>query len=253
MAKKIFLLITTLFIGLTVVFYGHQFGIFKEQLSQRKTSKITEKKDSPNNEKKQQPELPGKTKDWNLLLVNEENEIKEEPTDLQELPNGYKVDKRIYSEYMALTEAALKAGFELTVISAYRSVEEQKQVVATDIAEYEAQGHSKEEATDLAMKYLTEPGLSEHHTGLALDVLDTDWYNQGNMLDEAFGNTEAGKWLAENVCHYGFVIRYQKGKEKLTGINYEPWHIRYVGKENAEYMYKNDLVLEEYINQLKSR
>jgi D-alanyl-D-alanine carboxypeptidase len=101
------------------------------------------------------------------------------------------------------------------------------------------------------MKYLTKPGLSEHHTGLALDVLDTEWYNQGNMLDEAFGETEAGKWLAENVCHYGFVIRYEKGKEKITGINYEPWHIRYVGKENAEYMYQNKLVLEEYIDQLK--
>jgi D-alanyl-D-alanine carboxypeptidase len=152
---------------------------------------------------------------------------------------------------MNLTDAALKAGFELTVISAYRSVDEQKDVVATDIAEYEAQGYSKDEATDLAMKYLTKPGLSEHHTGLALDVLDTEWYNQGNMLDEAFGETEAGKWLAENVCHYGFVIRYEKGKEKITGINYEPWHIRYVGKENAEYMYQNKLVLEEYIDQLK--
>lgn len=248
MAKKVFLLITTLFIGLTVVFYGHQFGIFKEQLSQRTTPEVTKKETA---KKETKPILPGKIDDWNLLLVNETNEIKEEPKDLKKLPNGYKVDERIYSDYMNLTDAALKAGFELTVISAYRSVDEQKDVVATDIAEYEAQGYSKDEATDLAMKYLTKPGLSEHHTGLALDVLDTEWYNQGNMLDEAFGETEAGKWLAENVCHYGFVIRYEKGKEKITGINYEPWHIRYVGKENAEYMYQNKLVLEEYIDQLK--
>lgn len=248
MAKKVFLLITILFIGIAVVFYGHQFGIFKEQLSQRTTPEVTNK-ESSNEEKK--VVLPGKIDDWNLLLVNEAHEIKEEPKDLKELPNGYRVDERIYSNYMDLAEAASKSGFELTVISAYRSVEEQKDVVATDIAEYESQGYSKEEATDLAMKYLTKPGLSEHHTGLALDVLDTKWYNQGNMLDEAFGETEAGKWLAENACHYGFVIRYEKGKEKITGINYEPWHIRYVGKENAEYMYKNKLVLEEYIDQLK--
>ena len=101
------------------------------------------------------------------------------------------------------------------------------------------------------MKYLTVPGLSEHHTGLALDVLSIDWYNQGNSLEESFGEMDAGKWLAKNAAQFGFIIRYEKGKEAITGINYEPWHIRYVGIENAEYMYDNQLVLEEYIDQLK--
>lgn len=249
MAKKIFLLITTLFIGITVIFYTNHFENFKASMSKDKT--VEETTSSSVVTEKTKSDLPGDIDDWNLLLVNESNEIKQEPNNLKELPNGYKIDSRIYKEYIELEEAAKKAGFELTVISAYRSVEDQRTVVEQDVSEYLAQGYSEKEAEKLAMRYLTVPGQSEHHTGLAIDVLDVEWYNQGNMLDEAFGETEAGKWLAENVCHYGFVIRYEKGKESITGINYEPWHIRYVGKENAEYMYDNQLVLEEYIDQLK--
>ena len=251
MAKKIFLIITTLFIGIAIIFYSNHFNHFKANVTKNTTENSTISSSTNIEKTTQKKEYPGDLDDWNLLLVNEANEIKKEPANLKELPNGYKVDSRVYKPYMDLEEAAKKAGFELTVISAYRSVNEQKTVVAQDIAEYEAQGYSEKEAKDLAMKYLTTPGLSEHHTGLAIDVLDIEWYNQGNMLEEEFGETKAGKWLAENACHFGFIIRYEKGKESITGINYEPWHIRYVGKENAEYMYKNQLVLEEYIEELK--
>lgn len=249
MAKKIFLILTSLFIVIVVMFYGNHFGFLKTVEAPKENNEETQETLI----KEEQPVLPGKTDDWQLLLVNSQQEIKEEPKNLKELPNGYLVDDRIYDEFNQLMEAAKKDGHELTVISAYRSVADQKEVLASEIAMYESQGYEKSEATDLAMKYVTKPGYSEHHTGLALDVLEVNWYNDGNMLEEEFGETEAGKWLAKNACHYGFIIRYQKGKEKLTGINYEPWHIRYVGKENAEYITDNNLVLEEYLDQLKSR
>ncbi|MEG2708121.1 MAG: M15 family metallopeptidase [Vagococcus sp.] len=246
MAKKIFLLVTSLFIVVTVVFYNHQFKPFQGKDKTKETVTTTS-----STEKKETVKLPGKVDDWNLVLVNDATEIKEEPKELKALPDGHEVDSRIYTDYLNLTEAAKNEEIDLVIISSYRSVEEQRGVVATEIAQYESQGHTHEEATDLAMKYVTVPGHSEHHTGLALDVLDTTWYNDGHLLEEEFGATKAGQWFTENVCHYGFVIRYEKGKEKITGINYEPWHIRYVGKENAEYMYNNHLALEEYIDQLK--
>lgn len=245
MAKKIFIGITCLFICLAIIFHTQ-----KNDQSSKETTESTHIIVKEETKQTTQP-LPGKLADWNLILVNNEHKIEEEPTNLKELPDGHKVDSRIYDDYLALSEAAKKAGFELTIISSYRSVAEQEEIVARDTQNYLDQGHSEEEAKELAMKYLTVPGLSEHHTGLALDVLDTKWYEDGNTLEEAFGETDAGKWLAQNVKNYGFVIRYEKGKEKTTGINYEPWHIRYVGKENAEYMTKHQLVLEEYIEQLK--
>ena len=194
---------------------------------------------------------PGKASDWNLILVNENNKIEKEPTNLKELPNGEKIEGRIYDDYNNLVKAAEKKGFKLIAISGYRSVDEQKAIVQRDIASYQAQGLSDAEAKKKAMEYLTEPGLSEHHTGLAVDILEQEWYNQGNTLEGEFGDTPAGKWIENNVAQYGFVVRYEPGKEKITGINYEPWHIRYVGKANALYMKKHNLSLEEYVEKIK--
>ncbi|MEG0551293.1 MAG: M15 family metallopeptidase [Vagococcus sp.] len=247
MAKKIFITITCLFIGLSIVFYANEYKKIKAETGQS-TKETTQVK------KKEEPKkvsYPGKLDDWELLLVNEQHKIKEEPTNLKDLPDGHKIDSRIYDNFTAFVDGAKKAGFDLTVISAYRSVKEQEDIVERDTETNIYQGLPENEAKDKAMEYLTVPGLSEHHTGLAIDVLDVAWYEEGKTLEEDFGKTDAGKWIAENACHYGFVIRYQKGKEKITGINYEPWHIRYVGKENAEYMNKNNLVLEEYVDQLK--
>lgn len=251
MAKKIFITITCLFIGLSIIFYANEYK--KMTAEPEKTTAQTSQTKKKETKKKETEKVsyPGKLDDWELLLVNEQHKIKEEPSNLKDLPDGHKIDSRIYDHYMSLVNDAKKSGIELTVISAYRSVKEQEEIVERDTETNVYQGLPENEAKKKAMEYLTVPGLSEHHTGLALDVLEVSWYEQGKTLEEDFGNTDAGKWLADNACHYGFVIRYQKGKEKITGINYEPWHIRYVGKENAEYMNKNNLVLEEYVDQLK--
>lgn len=87
-----------------------------------------------------------------------------------------------------------------------------------------------------------KPGQSEHQIALAMDVVSS---NMG-YLSQAFGNTEEGKWLAQNCHLYGFIIRYPKGKEAITGYPYEPWHVRYVGVEFATYLYNNNLTMEEF-------
>lgn len=244
MAKKVWIGIVLGMITLSLVVFIQGESVDKEAVT-----------DSPKEvaiaQKKEATTLPGDLNDWALLLVNNEHKITEEPSNLVELPNGKQIDERIEGQFNDLLKGASEAGFNLTVISGFRSIAEQEIIVQRDTESYLNQGFSEAEAKEKAMAYLTVPGLSEHHTGLALDVLDQDWYNQGNTLEEAFGETSAGKWLDENACHYGFVIRYLPGKEEITGINYEPWHIRYVGQENAEYMKKHNLVLEEYIEQLK--
>jgi len=244
MAKKIFIGIICCFIAL-----GLWFKVGKSQEAVEQTTQSAKTGETSAIETKEI--YPGKATDWNLILVNQDNKIEKEPTNLKELPNGEKIDSRIFDSFNKMVDAADKKGFKIVTISGYRSVAEQTAIVERDVASYKAQGLSDEEAKKKAMEYLTEPGLSEHHTGLAIDILEQEWYNQGNMLEGEFGETEAGKWIEENACQYGFIVRYEKGKESLTGINYEPWHIRYVGKANALYMKKHNLSLEEYVEMIK--
>ena len=96
---------------------------------------------------------------------------------------------------------------------------------------------AKEAATVVAM-----PGTSEHELGLAVDLVDTDY----PYLDEAQENTDTQKWLMENSWRYGFILRYPNDKSEITGIIYEPWHYRYVGKETAKAIYESGLCMEEF-------
>lgn len=133
-----------------------------------------------------------------------------------------------------LFNAAKKNSMELYVVSAYRSYETQKGLYEERVSQ-----RGKKEAD----KYVAEPGSSEHQTGLAVDV--TNKLGSKGQLQQDFGQTKEGKWLKSNCHKYGFIIRYPYGKEKITGYNYEPWHIRYVGKKTAEEIFEKDIVLEE--------
>ena len=133
-----------------------------------------------------------------------------------------------------LFEAAKEEQINLVGVSGYRSYSRQKQIYDSNVV-------LKGEAT--TNKVSAKPGTSEHQTGLAMDV---SAYSVGCQLEQTFGDTIEGKWLAKNSYKYGFIIRYGKGKDDITGYIYEPWHIRYVGKNLAKYLYKNDLTLEEY-------
>lgn len=124
----------------------------------------------------------------------------------------------------------------LNGVSAYRSYDRQYEIFTDNV---------KKQGLEHTTKYSATPGYSEHQTGLAIDVSAA---SVNNRLDASFGASPEGKWLAENAYIYGFIIRYPEDKTKITGYSYEPWHIRYVGKPLAKYLYENNLCLEEYFN-----
>ena len=193
--------------------------------------------------------------DWSLVLVGPSNKIEKEiaQKDLGKLSNGYLVDQRIVSAYEKLADAAKAAGHPLVMVSAYRSVAYQEEIFNANVNTLMSQGHTKEEAIRITKLTFTEPGYSEHHTGLAVDVVDQDWYQNhtGELLNEGFGDTEGGKWLQAHAREYGFIIRYPKGKHAITQIDYEPWHLRYVGVEVATYIEEQELTFEEFLEEAK--
>lgn len=152
---------------------------------------------------------------------------------------SYSHDKRKMQQVAAaalekLFIAAKKKNYDFYGISGYRSYARQKQIYDNNVR------NRGVEATDSVS---AKPGSSEHQTGLAMDI---SIKSIGCRLDQALGNTLEGKWLAKNCHKFGFIIRYPKGKEDITGYSYEPWHIRYVGPLVASYLYKHNLTLEEY-------
>ena len=131
--------------------------------------------------------------------------------------------------------AAKTDGFELMLASGYRSYAQQK--IYHD-------SYAARDGQEAADRYSARPGTSEHQTGLSLDVATVD---RKVYLEQAFGEEAAGKWLAVHVNDYGFIIRYPEGKEAVTGYTYEPWHVRYVGKELATEMKRTQITtLEEF-------
>ena len=192
--------------------------------------------------------------DWNLVLVNRENQLAEEIVmELYLTESGYQIDSRIQEPYLQLMEAGKAAGMDFTMVSGYRSIEQQQTNYDVNYQNYLASGLSEEEARTKTEEYIALPNASEHITGLAVDITSTALANQeGNSgLFPDLENYPEGLWLKENAPKFGFVLRYPKAKEAITGINFEPWHFRYVGIANAMYMTENNLTLEEYIAILK--
>ncbi len=252
MTRKIIGILSVLMVGFMVIifFFPPETQPRKEAVSEKNTKTATST--SVATKKEVDSELPDVSRsDWQLILVNHDTPVTAEPKTLTAMTNGYQIDNRIYDAYYKMEVAAAEAGYSLTVISSYRSIADQEAVFDADVSKYVASGLSEQEAEAKAEEYVTHPGRSEHHTGLAVDVVDQVWYDQGNGLEEEFFETEAGKWIDQNCAKYGFVIRYPKNKEEITGINYEPWHLRYVGTESANYMVSHQLVLEEYLDLLK--
>lgn len=126
-------------------------------------------------------------------------------------------------------------GMDLFAQSGYRSYKRQVSVFASNVEQ-----HGEEAANNFSAR----PGESEHQTGLTMDVTSP---GVDYRLTTEFGDTKEGIWLKENAADYGFIIRYPKGKEAITEYQYEPWHIRYVGKTAAQEIMSNDMTLEEYL------
>lgn len=193
-------------------------------------------------------ELSGFDKEaWYLILVNKTHPV----------PDGYNVplttisgsmecDERVVDTLRSMLNAAKKDGVNLVVCSPYRDYQLQEKLFLRKVNAYMAAGYSYLDAYKKVSTDVIVPGASEHQLGLAFDIV-VDYHA---VLDWDFGDTSGGKWLREHCAEFGFILRYPKGKEDITGIEYEPWHFRYVGVEAATYIMENELTLEEFLEDL---
>ncbi len=185
--------------------------------------------------------------DWQLVLVNKQHPVPEDYTfTLGTITGNMKCDVRIIDELMAMLQAAKDDGVNLVICSPYRDYNRQTVLFNRKIDHYMDKGYSYMEAYKIASITVTVPGASEHQIGLALDIV-SDTYS---LLEIEFGETEAGIWLQNHSYEYGFILRYPLGKEHITGIQYEPWHFRYVGVEAATAISKQGITLEEFLEDL---
>lgn len=189
--------------------------------------------------------------DWNLILVNRAHPLPDDfSVELETITGNYKFDARAASALRSMLDAASEDGCPLVIVSAYRTVKRSRELYTNKVAELVGQGYSQYEAEEEAARWIAPPGTSEHHTGLAVDVVSTDYYNYYGDLEQDFEKFDEFQWLINHCADYGFVLRYPKDKEDVTNIVYEPWHYRYVGVENAKKMMAENLCLEEYVQTL---
>ena len=187
-----------------------------------------------------------------ILLVNPWNPVPEGyAPDLVELSmdvsvEGSKVDRSCYDALMEMINACNRTAPRVCVVSSYRTQEYQTNSYNRKVQSYLDKGMPQEQAEKEAATIIAKPGTSEHQLGLAVDIIDTRLW----ALEEQQENLPAQKWLMEHAWEYGFVLRYPKGKIDQTGIIYEPWHYRYVGKAVAQELHESGLTLEEYLQSL---
>lgn len=189
--------------------------------------------------------LKGDTDQWSLALVNEKHPLDTsyEPAELTTVDSDKQVDSRIAESLNKMLEDGKKAGLSMYVTSAYRSYDRQCEVFNATMQDWISQGYTPLSAYDETKKSVAVPGTSEHATGLAVDIISTEY----SELDDQQGDTEEQKWLMEHCYEYGFILRFPKDKSDVTGIVYEPWHYRYVGTDAAKEIQEKGITLEEYV------
>lgn len=185
-----------------------------------------------------------------LLLVNKEHEL---PASYQPLLRSIckgrlEAADILYEDLSAMLEAGDRAGYQYWIASAHRDRAYQQGLVDEDVEEYMSKGYSYEAALQKTYEYTMPPGQSEHETGLALDIL----CSTNTIMDESQKSEPGNKWLVQHCYEYGFILRYPENKERVTGIGYEPWHFRYVGKDAAAYLTQKGWTLEEFYQALES-
>jgi D-alanyl-D-alanine carboxypeptidase len=183
-----------------------------------------------------------------LALVNKMVALPDNynPTDLVKPNVSFSFGNETIEKSLMRKEAALAlekmfteakaSGIELYAVSGYRSYDRQQILFDAEV---------KKSGEEKAAQVVAVPGNSEHQSGLAMDISA----KSANLsLTESFGETNEGKWLAANAHKYGFILRYPKGKETITGYQYEPWHFRYVGVDAAQTIFEKNITLEEYFD-----
>lgn len=219
----------------------------EEQPDAGENSGVTEKE--PELEEPQEPEgepVEEVPADEAIQYI-EGQELPEEPTYIDgvliankkyPLPSTYAPgeSKEAREAFEEMAAAALLVDYRLVAFSTYRSFEYQTELYKRYV---------DRDGVEEADRYSARPGYSEHQTGLAFDIGEVN--KEQDWASSRFGETDAGKWLAENAHLYGFIMRYPEGKEFITGYMYESWHFRYVGVEIAKDIYENEITLEEYL------
>lgn len=177
--------------------------------------------------------------EWYLILVNYRNPIPENYVpELTVLDNGRSVDSRIYPALQQMFDDMRSEGIYPVVGEGYRTAAEQRQMMDEKVEAYINDGFSRKRAEALAENEVAAVGKSEHQLGLAVDI------NADKSLSD---NEDVYGWLAQNAHKYGFILRYPFDKTAITGIDFEPWHYRYVGEEAAKEIYDRGICLEEYL------
>ncbi len=189
-----------------------------------------------------------------MILVNRERKVSSDyvASDLVYF-NDYQLNSTCSAALRKMVNAGKSAGYSYILYSGYRTYTSQYNKYYNKIAGYKNNGYSEEEAIRLTDQYYAPPGGSEHHTGLAADVCIPSVVNKYGMLHENYEYTDEFLWFSQNAHKYGFILRYPKGKESITGYNYEPWHYRYVGVDIATEIYNRGLTMEEYVYELESK
>lgn len=212
----------------------------------------------PGSQPESQPEPPSSQEapkpadldgDWNLVLINPTHAIEKELDIEFDEVQGYKFDKRITGKIRELIAAAKEDGISLAIVSGYRTMERSRLLYNNKIAEYKNMGYDDAAARVAAARWVAPPGTSEHHSGLAMDIVSADYYTKYSDLVEAFENDKEAIWLKDNCARFGFILRFPKDKTEITGINFEPWHFRYVGEEHAQKIMEQGICLEEYLGE----
>lgn len=216
----------------------------QKEITQLKEDVETAKTESKKDVEMQDPAEQLVTDDWNLALVNKDHSLsKDYKPELVKLIDDMEVDERIVDDAKAMLNAAKKDGKNMVVVSAYRSYDMQSNYFNSDMQSWIDSGYSLVEAYGITSQSVAFPGQSEHSMGLALDIVSQSYQD----LDEAQEDTEEAQWLKEHCWEYGFILRYPVGTTEITGIIYEPWHYRYVGKEAAKEIMEQGITLEEYL------
>ena len=171
---------------------------------------------------------------WEYMLANATHDIGNYVPELTDLENGQQFDSRAVEQLQAFIDAARAEGLSVYLSSSYRSYDMQQYLFNRKVAQY---------GEAVAATIVAPPGTSEHQTGLGCDI--TDRYYE--YKDSSLENTALFQWMYANCQDYGFILRYPKDKQDITGIIYEPWHFRYVGVEAAKFIMEEGLCLEEFL------
>ena len=192
------------------------------------------------------PKLPDvDVTSWELRLVRDGSPLEDGfvPEQLTDVGDGQTMDGRVAPAMLEMLEAARAAGNPVWVCSGYRSYDTQVIIYQRHIDQYTSEGMTEEEAHAKTRLAVNPPGCSEHQSGLCADVLES----ASQPMEPYIGGSGLMLWLEEHCAEYGFVVRYPDGKTPITGVEYEPWHLRYVGPEAAAYMMEHELCLEEFL------